>query len=94
MTGFNDDLVMSIAIGCWQAGMSSDSFIDTQIEYSNALLKGMAINKNKIDDTIISPFYNNKDIMNKPLFPTTIGSEYMQNKNSALGDFEWLIRRK
>jgi len=94
MSGFNDDLVMSIAIGCWQAGMSSDSFIDTQIEYSNALLKGMSINKNKIDDTIISPFYNNKDIMNKPLFPTTIGSEYMQNKNSALGDFEWLIRRK
>ena len=97
MKGYNDDLVMSLAIGCWLADSNSSTYNVSQIQYSDALLKGMQVNNTNVNNTIMSPYYNNnrQKGMN-PFVPVIMpeskfsgGNEI--NKKNPLGDLRWLI---
>lgn len=97
MKGYNDDLVMSLAIGCWLSDNNSDQYNTSQIEYSNALLDGMKVNSTNLSNTNISPFYNSKEKTVNPFIPVYMGEDKFskakkdQNKNNPLGDLSWLI---
>jgi len=96
MKGYNDDLIMSLAIGCWLADSNSESYNTAQIEYADALLKGMQVNNTNINKTNISPFYNSKETIVNPFIPVIMGegrfnSNESPSKNNPLGDLTWLI---
>ena len=97
MKGYNDDLIMSLAIGCWLSDSNSDSYNTTQMEYADALLKGMEVNNTNINKTNISPFYNSKETVVNPFIPTFMGenrfsdNKKQSTKNNPLGDLSWLI---
>lgn len=99
MRGYNDDLIMSMAIGLWLSESNSSSYNVAQIQQADAILKGMEVNNTNINNTSISPFYNNNQNSVNPFIPvfmpqTTFDSG--QNKklptpNNPLGDLSWLI---
>ena len=95
MKGYNDDLVMSLAIGCWLADNNSEQYNTSQIEYSNALLDGMKVNSTNLTNTNISPFYNSKEKSVNPFIPVFMGEDKFTKKKSTkdnpLGDLNWLI---
>ena len=97
MKGYNDDLIMSLAIGCWLSDSNSDAYNTMQIEYADALLKGMEVNNTNINKTNISPFYNSKETVVNPFIPTFMGEKRFSSnkkqstKNNPLGDLSWLI---
>lgn len=94
MKGHNDDLVMSLAISLWLAESNSETYVASQIEMSKAMMKGMELNKTKINETNISPFYNSKNTYFNPFIPVALGSKnFKKNKNDPIGDFSWLIKR-
>ena len=99
MKGYNDDLIMSIAIGCWLAGSNSSSYNVAQMQQADAILKGMEVNNTKVDNTIISPFYRNNQSAVNPMIPVFMpGSKFSdQNsqitRNNPLGNLDWLIRK-
>ncbi len=98
MKGYNDDLIMSIAIGSWIAGSNTNTYNATQIQQADAILKGMEVNNTKIDNTIISPFYQNNQNSINPLIPVFLPSgNFTHQKESTpknpLGDLNWLIRK-
>jgi hypothetical protein len=96
MKGYNDDLVMSLAIGCWLLDNNSSTYNVSQIQHSDALLKGMQVNNTDINNTIISPFYRNKQTRVNPFIPVILpeskfaGKSEISRKN-PLGDLRWLI---
>lgn len=94
MKGHNDDLIMSLAIGCWLAESNTETYNLAQIEYADALLKGMEVNKVTVKDTNISPFYNSKETVVNPFIPVpTSESNYTKNsKNNPFGNLTWLIK--
>jgi hypothetical protein len=98
MKGYNDDLIMSLAIGCWLADSNSETYNSNQIEYADALLKGMQLNNTNIDKTNMSPFYNSKETVVNPFLPVFMGENSFTNQkskqitpNNPLGDLSWLI---
>jgi hypothetical protein len=97
MKGYNDDLVMSMAIGCWLADSNSNTYNVTQIQQADAILKGMEVNNTNINNTIVSPFYNNNQNSVNPFIPVFMPQSKFTNKNSKLktndpfGDLSWLI---
>lgn len=93
MKGHNDDLVMSLAIALWIAESNSETYIASQIEMSKAMMQGMELNKTKINDTIISPFYESGKPYINPFIPTALGSEgFNPTKKNPLGNLGWLIK--
>ena len=96
MKGYNDDLVMSLAIGCWLLDSNSDTYNVAQIQHSDALLKGMQVNNTNVNNTIMSPFYTNKQTSVNPFIPVVLpegkfsGQNEITQKN-PLGDLRWLI---
>jgi len=99
MKGYNDDLIMSIAIGCWLAGSNSSSYNVAQMQQADAILKGMEVNNTKVDNTIISPFYRNNQSSVNPMIPVFMPGNKFTDKNSEitrnnpLGNLDWLIRK-
>ena len=82
MKGYNDDLIMSIAIGSWIAGNNTNTYNTTQIEQADAILKGMEINNTSVNDTIISPFYTNKQSTVNPMIPVFMPNNKFNNSVS------------
>lgn len=94
MKGYNDDLVMSLAIGCWLSDNNSDQYNTAQMEFADALLKGMEVNNTKVKDTIISPFYTNQFNSYNPTIPVIIPEGKFNKeptRKDPLGDLRWLI---
>lgn len=99
MKGYNDDIIMSLAIGCWLSESNSSSYNIGQMKQADAILKGMGTNNTKIDKTVISPFYNNNQNSVNPFIPVympqTTFSDNKANKEmtrkNPLGDLTWLI---
>ena len=99
MKGYNDDLIMSLAIGCWLANDNSDSYNVAQLEQADAMLKGMAGNSKNIDNIKSNPFYNNRQNSVNPFIPIfmpqrSFGSQKKEiTPNNPLGDLSWLTRK-
>ena len=96
MKGHNDDLIMSLAIGCWLADSNSDSYNVAQIKYSEAMLQGMSVNKTDILQTNISPFYNSKEKYVNPFIPTMMTDGNFSSeptRKNPLGDLSWLYKK-
>ena len=96
MKGYNDDLIMSLAIGSWLADSNSNTYNVTQIKQADAMLKGMELNKTNINKTSLSPFYNSSEKTVNPFLPVYMpDSSFSENKQISkkhpLGDLSWLI---
>lgn len=98
MKGYNDDLIMSLAIGCWLSNSSSNNYSHVQQEQANAILRGMEFNNKNIKDTQISPFYNNNQSSVNPFIPVFMPQNTFGNSSSnnitpknPLGDLRWLL---
>jgi len=96
MKGYNDDLVMSLAIGSWLANNNSSTYNVSQIQQADAILKGMAINNTDINKTVMSPFYMNSQNTVNPMIPvilpeSSFGSNAEPSKKNPLGDLSWLV---
>lgn len=94
MKGYNDDLVMSLAIGCWLADSNSDQYNVSQMEFADALLKGMEVNNTKVNDTIITPFYNNQFNQFNPTIPVIMPEGKFAkepSRKNPMGDLSWLL---
>ena len=72
MRGHNDDLIMSLAIGCWIAESNTSTYNSAQIQQSDAILKGMQVNNTSSDNTILSPFYYNNQNSFNPFIPVNL----------------------
>lgn len=97
MKGYNDDLIMSLAIGLWIAGNNTSTFSTQNLETAQALLKGMQINNTKINNTIYPlPFYTNKFNNYNPAIPVIMQednfSDQQSSKSNPLGNLSWLIK--
>jgi hypothetical protein len=86
MKGYNDDLVMALAIGMW--------LYDTNIDYnkqgqevSKAMLAAFAVNRNDHDENPLVPHHRNPF---SPIFVDDVGST---NSQRRYNQFDWLIRR-
>jgi hypothetical protein len=91
MKGYNDDLIMSLAIGSWLSLNNSNTYSASNMQQADAILKGMQIN-----NTVISPFYNNRFNSISPMIPVIMsesqfGSNKQPTKTNPLGDLSWLI---
>ena len=97
MKGYNDDLIMSLAIGSWLACSNSDAYNVAQMEQADALLKGMEFNNKKINNTMQNtPFYKNNHNYVNPFIPVympdrSFGSKEEITRKNPLGDLSWLI---
>ena len=99
MKGYNDDLIMSLAIGCWLMDSNSNTYNVEQIKQADALLKGMEVNNTSTKDTIMSPFYTNKVNNVNPFIPVYMpDGKFSANgqitKKNPLGDLSWLLGKK
>jgi len=98
MKGYNDDLIMSLAIGSWIAASNSSTYNASQIQQADAILRGMEVNNNKINNTISpSPFYKNNQNAVNPFIPVYMPDNKFNSNNknitrkNPLGDLSWLI---
>ena len=95
MKGYNDDLIMSLAIGCWITDSNSSSYNVEQIKQADSLLKGMEVNNTSTKDTIMSPFYTNRHNVVNPFIPVYMPDSKFSGKEitkkNPLGDLSWLI---
>ncbi len=96
MKGYNDDLIMSLAIGSWLADSNSNTYNITQIQQADAILKGMELNKTNIDKTSMSPFYNSSEKTVNPFLPvympdSSFSGDKQASRKNPLGDLSWLI---
>ena len=96
MKGYNDDLIMSLAIGSWLADSNSNTYNVTQIQQADAILKGMEVNNTNINKTSLSPFYNSEEKTVNPFLPVYMPenkfySDDKISKKNPLGDLSWLI---
>jgi hypothetical protein len=83
MRGYNDDIVMSLAIGCWLSESNSNTYNVGQMKQADAILKGMKSNNTKIDKTVVSPFYNNNQNSVNPFIPVYMPqTTFSENKGS------------
>jgi hypothetical protein len=78
------------------ADNNSSTYNVEQIKQADAILKGMELSNTKIDNTIISPFYNNKQNSTNPFIPVTLPENKFSDKSditrkNPLGDLRWLI---
>jgi hypothetical protein len=99
MKGYNDDLVMSLAIGSWIADNNYSSYNVLHMQQSDAILKGMATNNTDINSTVMSPFYMSSQNTHNPMIPmmlpeSSFGSNAEPTRKNPLGDLSWLIGRK
>ncbi len=96
MKGYNDDLIMSLAIGSWLADSNSNTYNVSQIQQADAILKGMELNKTNIDKTSMSPFYNSAEKTINPFLPvympdSSFSGDKQASRKHPLGDLSWLI---
>ena len=99
MKGYNDDLVMSLAIGSWISDSNFSNYNSGQLQQADAILKGMAINNTDINKTVMSPFYMNSQNTVNPMIPvimpeSSFGTKVEPTKKNPLGDLSWLIGNK
>ena len=81
MKGYNDDLIMSLAIGCCLSDSNSDSYNIQQTEMANALLKGMEINSTNIKNSEFSSYYDDNNKSLNPFVPSILPeSRFSNNK--------------
>jgi hypothetical protein len=85
--GANDDLVMSLAIGCWLYD-TSPQYAKSSIDLNSAMLAGFGVNRTEISDTVLK----------NPAI-TTDGSNYTKDirkkwssSNNPLGNIDWLLK--
>lgn len=95
MKGYNDDLIMSLAIGMWIAGNNATTYSVNGIENANVLLKGMQINNKSFQQTF--PFYTNKFNNYNPNIPVIMPESNFSSTNeitktNPLGNLSWLIK--
>ena len=96
MKGYNDDLIMSLAIGSWLADSNSNTYNVSQIQQADAILKGMELNKTNINKTSMSPFYNSAEKTINPFLPvympdSSFSGDKQASRKHPLGDLSWLI---
>ena len=96
MKGYNDDLIMSLAIGSWLADSNSNTYNVSQIQQADAILKGMGLNNTNINKTSMSPFYNSAEKTINPFLPvympdSSFSGDKQSSKKHPLGDLSWLI---
>jgi hypothetical protein len=96
MKGYNDDLIMSLAIGSWLADSNSNTYNVSQIQQADAILKGMELNNTNINKTSMSPFYNSAEKTINPFLPvympdSSFSGDKQLSKKHPLGDLSWLI---
>lgn len=94
MKGYNDDLVMSLAIGCWLVDSCNDTYNASQIETAEAMLKGMKVNNTGINDTIVSPFYKNQFNSYNPTIPVYMPESRFDtslSRKNPMGNLSWLL---
>ena len=96
MKGYNDDLIMSLAIGCWISLNNSSEYSSARLQQADAILRGMSLNNTNIGKTNISPFYNNNINSTNPMIPVIMpesqfGSSAQPTKKNPLGDLSWLV---
>ena len=96
MKGHNDDLVISLAIGCWLADNNSETYNTSQLQYADAMLQGMKVNKTDITQTNISPFYSSQDNYVNPFIPVHMSNSGSSNRitsNNPMYDLSWLYKK-
>lgn len=92
MKGYNDDLVMSLAIGVWLYDTSPDYSKDA-MALNNAMLKGMKFTRNQYHDTNVTGHLTDK--LN-PFMPISTSADNVdKNASKRSGskipaDFDWL----
>jgi hypothetical protein len=96
MKGYNDDLVMSLAIGCWLMDSNADTYNVSQIQHADAMLKGMQVNNTQADKTVMKTFYKSKHTNVDPFVPVMLPDHKFSGngkitKKNPLGDLSWLI---
>lgn len=88
MKGYNDDLVLSLAIGCWIMDTSSDTARDSK-SVANALIQGMSVKRNLYDN---SP---NPALVSKPRANVEDSTRKKAGWGSKIGnngEFDWLLK--
>ena len=97
MKGYNDDLVMSFAIGCWIFD-TSDSHSQNSRLLNDSMIKGMRLQRNTYDDlpdAIVSgrPFKaEERDPRNTSGEPKGQGSSGWGKKQNPLSEFDWVYK--
>ena len=94
MKGYNDDLIMSLAIGCYLSESNSSKYNAVQMQQSDEILKGMKFNNTSSDNTMLSPFYYNNQNSFNPFIPVNLPQNKFNkeiSKKNPLGDLSWLI---
>lgn len=94
MKGYNDDLIMSLAIGCYLSESNSSKYNAVQMQQSDEILKGMKFNNTSQDNTMLSPFYYNNQNSFNPFIPVNLPQNKFNkeiSKKNPMGDLSWLI---
>jgi len=96
MKGYNDDLVMSLAIGCWLMDSNTDTYNVSQMQHADAMLKGMQMNNTKADKSVMKTFYDSRHTNVDPFVPVMLPDHKFSGngkitKNNPFGDLSWLI---
>ena len=92
MRGKNDDLVMSLAIGCWLFD-ASPKYSKQSADLNSAMLQAMGVNKVK-KDSMIDPRIKDMQKLN-PFKPVVLSGEQPSEENNddnPLNDFLWLLK--
>ncbi|MDB4337709.1 terminase family protein [bacterium] len=92
MKGYNDDLVMSLAIGVWLYDTSPDYSKDA-MALNNAMLKGMKFTRNQYRDKNVTGHLTDKLNPFMPISTSTDNVDKDANKrtsNKIPVDFDWL----
>ncbi|NDG53556.1 MAG: hypothetical protein EBY39_11125 [Flavobacteriia bacterium] len=97
MKGYNDDLIMSLAIGCWLTDNNSNTYNVKQTEMANALLQGMELNSSNIKNSEFASYYDKNNKTFNPFVPTILPESRFGNNNeitqkNPLGNLHWLVK--
>ena len=86
--GYNDDLVMSLAIGVWLYDTSPVHSKHTH-DINKAMLSAFAVNSNAAKDSVISPWADTRINPFKPLSPPD--AMFHSGSANPHGDLSWLL---
>ena len=99
MKGHNDDLVISLAIGCWIFD-ASDGYSKNSKAVNDAMLKAMSVTRNTYDDLpdaiLDGRPHNNPGTEGKSLDPgrpakRSIHNSNIKNKMKIINDWKWIL---
>ncbi len=86
MKGKNDDLIMSLAIGCWLYDASPKNNKYTH-DLNKAMLAGFGVNS-RSSETVTSPW---SDKNHNPFKPISMGSLPVSGSQTPYGDMSWVL---